>query len=240
MTALFYFSRSFQDQVETLKHLFSRAISCILIFNPEGPLAAELTGMYLALQDLQVLLTAELESELTDSSTYTVLVQDSLKRHQLTGACDAVFAESHALLALHMQLELLYTDMLRMILGSKARLENIEFRADTLKSELLLDKAHNAVGDAPNSMLVNMHELGVAMRDVYCEFLVVSNVHLVYQQMKTIGEQIFESLTEETFQQIFSNYSNSPAQCDSEVLTPIVSEPPILEDLYKAPWQNFE
>jgi len=224
-----------------VKHLFSRTISCILIFNPEGHLAAELTGMYLALQDLQVLLTAELESDLADSSAYTLLVQDSLERHQLTGAYDVVFAESHALLALHLQLELFYADMLRKILGSKARLEILEFRADTLKSELLLDKAHNAVGDAPNSMLVNMHELGVAMRDIYCEFLVISNLNLVFQRMKAIGEQIFDALTEETFQLVFSSYSNSPLECDAdEVLAPIESEPPLLEDLYEAPWQSFE
>jgi hypothetical protein len=213
----------------------------MLIFNPEGHLAAELTGMYLALQDLQVLLTAELESDRADSSAYTVLVQDSLEHHQLTGAYDVVFAESHALLALHLQLQLFYADMLRTILGSKARLEILEFRADTLKSELLLDKAHNAVGDAPYSMLVNMHELGVAMRDIYCEFLVVSNLNLVFQRMKAIGEQIFDALTEETFQRVFSSYSNSPLECDSDVvLAPIESKPPLLEDLYKAPWQSFE
>jgi len=226
--------------VATVKCLFNRTLGCIFLFSPEGRLAAEFTGMYLALCDMQVLLTAELESDLGDSRAFVELVQNALSTHKLTGAFDFVFAESHALLALHLQLELFYLEMLKQILSSKARLELLEFRVDTLRSELVLDQSHHATGDAPDSMLVNFHELGNAFTDIYCECLIMSNISAVFGKIKDLGKQIFTSLHEKTFSQIFEQYPKTPlTQFSSRVISPVDCHSPFFEALYEAPWQKY-
>ncbi|XP_059485620.1 cilia- and flagella-associated protein 206-like [Neocloeon triangulifer] len=233
-----FFRLEIEEQLDTVKALFKRALGSILLFNPEGRVAAELTGMYLALYDLQVLLTAELESDLDDSGIYIKLIQALLDGHQLSGAFDSVFAQSHALLTYHLQMEIILGQMLRKILCSKARLEILEFRVDTVRSELVLDQSHHATGDAPDSMLVNLHELGQAFTDIYCEYLALSNINCVYERLKKIGEQIFNSLHEETFSQIFEKYPETPLtdECQSCIASPKTCQSPLIAAIYDAEW----
>ncbi|XP_065349841.1 cilia- and flagella-associated protein 206-like [Cloeon dipterum] len=229
-----------KEQIETLKILFNRASGCILLFNPEGRLAGEMTGLYLALIDLQVLLTAELESDLRDSQIYTKLIQTLLDSHTLTGAYDYVFAESHALLALHLQMEQMISQMLRKILSSKARLEMLEFRFDTVMSELVMDQEHYATDDAPDSMLVNWNELGTAITDIYCEYLVMSNINCVYNRIKKLSETIFNSMHSETFVKVFEKYPETPVtEFSSQETTPKTCESPYLSAIFDAPWEPF-